>query len=183
MTVRLALALTLFTPVVTVAQMTTGAPAGSPVMSMPKPAAKASTELTLTGLGGKKKTLTPAEFKQLPHITVSVHNAHSGKDETYSGVPVKQLLTMVESAKEEGPKTSTNMQVVIAGATDNFHVAMTLCDTNPDCRNGQTLVADMEDGAPIANDGAFKLILTEDKKPARWARNLQSLTVKGLDAQ
>jgi hypothetical protein len=72
------------------------------------------------------------------------------------------------------------MQVVIAGATDNFHVAITLCDTNPACRNGQAIVADTLDGAPLTTDGAFKLVLTEDKKPARWARNLESLTVKGL---
>jgi hypothetical protein len=139
-----------------------------------------STELMLTGLAGKTKTLTPADLKAMPHVTVSVHNAHNNKDESYSGVPVKDLLALVEPAKGEGPKTSANMTVVVATATDNFHVAVTLCDTNPECRNGQTIVADTLDGSPIASDGAFKLVLTEDKKPARWARNLSSLTVKSV---
>jgi hypothetical protein len=151
----------------------------APGMDMKKPAAP-STSLVLTGLAGKTKTLSVADFKALPHVTVKVHNGHNDKDESYSGVPVKELLTMVEPAKGEGPKVSGNMQVVIAGATDNFHVAITLCDTNPDCRNGQAIVADALDGAPLTTDGAFKLVLTEDKKPARWARNLESLTVKGL---
>ncbi len=140
-----------------------------------------STELALTGLSGKTKTLTPADLKALPHVTVTVHNGHTQKDETYSGVPVKDLLALVAPAKDEGPKVSGNMILVVAGATDDFHVAITLCDTNPECRSGQSIVADTLDGAPIANDGAFKLVLTEDKKPARWARNLSSLTVKAAN--
>jgi hypothetical protein len=147
-------------------------------MDSHKPAAKPSTSLTVTGITGTAKTLSPAEFKVLPHITVNVHNPHANKDESYSGVAVKDLLTMVAPAKSEGPKVSSNMTLIIAGATDGFQVAITLCDTNPECRNGQSIVADTLDGAPLTTDGAFKLVLSEDKKPARWARNLQSLTVK-----
>ncbi len=171
---RVALVCSLLLPVGAISAQTSG-------MAMPKPAAKPSTELTLTGLGGKTKTLAPADFKALPHVTVKVHNAHNGNDESYSGVAVKDLLATVEPAKGEGPKVSTNMQLVIAGATDNFHVAITLCDINPECRNGQAIVADTLDGAPLMADGAFKLVLTEDKKPARWARNLSSLTVKAAE--
>ena len=150
-------------------------------MSMPKTAAAASTSLTITGLGGKTAALSPADFKALPHVTVTVHNAHDNKDESYSGVSVATLLAAVLPAKGEGLKTSTNMMIVVAGATDGFQVAITLCDTNPDCRSGQAIVADAIYGEPIKADGAFKLILTEDKKPARWARNLSTLTVKAVN--
>lgn len=151
-----------------------------PATEMKKLTPMASTTLSLSGISGFSKSLTPADLKVLPHISITVHNAHSNKDESYSGVPVKNLLTLVEAAKGDGPKVSANMLVVVAGATDGFHVALTLCDTNPDCRSGQAIVADMEDGAPLTADGAFKLILTEDKKPARWARNLSSLTVRAV---
>ncbi len=70
------------------------------------------------------------------------------------------------------------MTVIVARGTDNFRVALTLCDTDPDCRSGQSIVADTVDGKPLTCDGAFKLILTEDKTPGRWVRNLDSLTVK-----
>jgi hypothetical protein len=132
MTQRLAVAFAFLLPFMASAQM----PAG---MDMKKPAATASTQLMLTGIAGATKTLSSAEFKALPHVTVNVHNAHSGKDESYSGVAVKDLIAMVEPAKGEGPKVSANMTVVIAGATDNFRVAITLCDTNPDCRSGQAV--------------------------------------------
>ncbi len=151
-------------------------------MNAAKQAGKPSTQLVITGLGGMSKTLSPEVFKALPHVLVQVHNTHSNRDESYSGVPVKDLLAMVAPAQGAGPKVSPNMQMVVAGATDDFHVAITLCDTNPECRNGQAIVADSEDGEPLKMDGAFKLILTEDKKPARWARNLQSLTVRVVTA-
>ena len=169
--------MTLLAAVSTPAQMQMG---GSEVAH--KPAPVASTELLLTGLSGKSKTLTPADLKAVAHVTVSVHNTHSNRDESYTGVPIKDLLVLVEPAKGEGPKVSTNMQIVVASATDGFHVALTLCDTNPECRSGQAIVADTQDGAPLTMDGAFKLILTEDKKPARWARNLQSLTLRAVPA-
>jgi hypothetical protein len=138
-----------------------------------------STELTVIELHGKTTVYTPQQFKALPHITVKVHNSHSDKDETYGGVPVKTLISTEALSGPQQP--SRNVQVVVAGATDNFHVVITLCDTDPECRNGQAIVADTLDGSPLAADGAFRLVLTEDKKPARWARNLSSLTVKAVN--
>lgn len=131
--------------------------------STSKPAAARSTTLTITGLAGATRTLTPAEFAALPHTTVHVHNAHSNADESYSGVPVQTLLALAKDTST--PKGSTNVQVVVASATDGFHVVLTLCDTNPECRVGESIVADAADGKAIDKDGAFKLILTEDKKP------------------
>ena len=164
----LLITLGLFAPWGAVAQMANG-------MDMRKPVP--STALTVTELLGKSTSYSPDQFKALPHITVQVHNAHNNQDETYSGVPVEKLI---HTEATSGPQTSTNVQVIVAGATDNFHVVITMCDTNPQCRSGQAIVADTLNGQPLTTDGAFKLVLTEDKKPARWARNLQSLTVKAV---
>jgi len=46
---------------------------------------------------------------------------------------------------------------------------------------GDVLVADQIDGKPIATDGAFKLVSTEEKRPARWVRNLTAITVKAIE--
>lgn len=150
-------------------------------MAMAKPAASTSATLTLTGLGGITRSLTPDTLEALPHVTVTVMNAHNGRTEVYSGVPVKDLLDTVASPKSDtAPKVSANMTLIVAEATDHFRVAITLCDTDPTCRNGQAIVADSIDGKSLAADGAFNLVLTEDKKPGRWARNLASLNVQAV---
>jgi hypothetical protein len=37
-------------------------------------------------------SLTTAEFKAMPHLSVTIHNSHSNADETYSGVRLVALL-------------------------------------------------------------------------------------------
>jgi hypothetical protein len=39
------------------------------------------------------------------------------------------------------------------------------------------LVADSENGKPIADDGPLKLVATREKRPARWVRNLVAVRV------
>ena len=140
-----------------------------------------SKTLTLIGLNGETKTLNADDLKAMPHVTVTVNNGHSHQQETYSGVAVKDLLAMVTNKPAGGTtRVSPRTTVVIAGATDHFQVVLTLCDTDPGCRSGQAIVADAEDGKPLTADGAFKLILSEDKMPGRWARNLESLVEKNV---
>ena len=148
-----------------------------------------SATLTVTGLDGTVKTLTLAELMAMPQTTATVTNAHSHQQESYGGVAVTNLLALVTPARSTPvmgagdtmkSKISSRMTVVIAHGTDNFRVAMTLCDTDPACRSGQSIVADTMDGKPLTTDGAFKLILTEDKTPGRWVRNLDALTMKNL---
>lgn len=158
--------------------------AGGTMAPMHHEAGTPSRVLLLTGLNGETKSLTIEGLKALPHTTVTVTNGHSHKEESYSGVPVKDLLAMVTAKAADGaPRVSPRMIVVVAGGTDRFRIAITLCDTDPGCRSGQAIVADSVDGHPLATDGAFKLILTEDKMPGRWVRNLDSLTERNLGAQ
>ena len=168
------------------------APGAGAMAPMKHEAATPSTTLTVTGLEGSR-TLSIAELKAMPHTTVTVTNSHTKTQESYSGVAVRDLLALVAPARlvpvngapadsPARPKASPRMTVIIARGTDGFRVALTLCDTDPGCRSGQSIVADSIDGQPLTTDGAFKLILTEDKIPGRWVRNLDNLTVKNLAA-
>jgi hypothetical protein len=39
------------------------------------------------------------------------------------------------------------------------------------------IVADSENGSPIAADGPLKLVATGENRPARWVRNLAAIRV------
>jgi hypothetical protein len=47
----------------------------------------------------------------------------------------------------------------------------------PDVHDATVLVADSEDGKPIAADGPLKLVATREQRPARWVRNLVAIRV------
>ncbi len=138
-------------------------------------AAVASRDLALTGADGTARVITTADLKALPHITVTVTNGHSHKQESYSGVPVLDVLKLVPAMHTNG-KAQPLTTVVVAEGTDGYRVAISLCDVDPGCRSGQAIVADAQNGQPLTTTGLFQLILTEDKMPKRWVHNLSALT-------
>lgn len=145
-----------------------------------KPAAP-STTLTLTGPTGKVLKLSPEDLKAMPHKTVEVFKEHTKAKETYSGVPLSDLLKQVDAPTGEKLRGKLYLLGVLAEGTDHYRVLYSLAETDPVNHTGDVLVADQLNGNPITTDGAFKLISTEEKRPARWVRNLTAITVKSVE--
>lgn len=136
-----------------------------------------STQLKITGLDGKSITLSPEEFAALPHKTVSVFNSHSKANEKYSGVPLTDLLAKVGVPLGEQVKGKLFLTGIVAEGTDHYDVLYALAEVDPSIHAGDVLVADSVDEHKLEQDGAFKMVSTEEKRPARWVRNLASITV------
>lgn len=136
-----------------------------------------SIQLKIKGLDGKSITLSPEEFAALPHKTVSVFNAHSKTTEKYSGVPLTELLAKVGVPQGEQVKGKLFLTGIVAEGTDNYDVLYALAEVDPSIHAGDVLVADSVDDHKLEKDGAFKMVSTEEKRPARWVRNLTSITV------
>jgi hypothetical protein len=45
---------------------------------------------------------------------------------------------------------------------------------------GQIVVADSRDGQPLTDSGPYQLIVPEDKRPARWVRNLVTISMESV---
>ena len=136
-----------------------------------------STELRIRGLDGKSITFSPEEFAALPHKTVSVFNSHSKTNEKYSGVALTDLLAKVGVPLGEQVKGKVFLTGIVAEGTDNYDVLYALAEVDPSIHAGDVIVADSVDGRKLEKDGAFKMVSTEEKRPARWVRNLASITV------
>jgi hypothetical protein len=136
-----------------------------------------STELTITGLDGKSITLTPDAIGAMPHKTVSVYNAHTEASEKYSGVPLSDLLNRAGVPQGEKVHGKLFQTAVIAEGTDKYSVLYALAEVDPTIHTGDVIVADAVDGQKLGKDGMFKLVSTEEKRPARWVRNLTRISV------
>ena len=67
---------------------------------------------------------------------------------------------------------------VMAEGHDGYRVVFSLAELDSAFLDSELLVADTKDGAPLgANQGPFKLVAPHDKRPARWIRMLESITV------
>src|SRR5580700_2006015 len=136
-----------------------------------------STNLTIKTYEGKTLTLTPEELAALPHKTVAVFNAHSKATETYSGVPLADLLGKAGVPLGESVRGKLFMIGVVAEGTDHYGVLYSLAEVDPAIHTGDVIVADTLDGQKLTKDGAFKMVSSEEKRPARWVRNLTSISV------
>ena len=124
--------------------------------------------------------LSLAEFRALPHVDVKVHNGHTNTDETYSGVPLVVLLAKVDAPLGENLRGKALTNYVVATGSDGYSVLLSLAEVDPMFHDGQIVVADSRDGQPLTTSGPFQLIVSEDKRPARWVRNLVSIAVQSI---
>lgn len=125
---------------------------------------------------GKLATWTVATLAALPHVNVTVHNEHTKADETYSGVPLIALLTPL--GVSDKPRGKQLRLYVVASGSDGYEVVYAIGEVTPDVHDATVMVADTEDGKPVAADGPLKLVATGEKRPARWVRNLVAIDVK-----
>jgi len=141
--------------------------------------AKPSTSLSLT-IDDKTTTLTLDDLKALPQRTLTVKNGHTGAEETYSGVAVGDLLAKLGFAFDNASAKRTYHSYVRAEGTDGYWVLYSASELTPTLRETESLIATGVDGKPLGEEGAFKIVVAGERRPARWVRNLQSLTVVTL---
>ncbi|HTW56884.1 MAG TPA: molybdopterin-dependent oxidoreductase [Terriglobales bacterium] len=124
---------------------------------------------------------TATELKAMPHTTVTIHNSHTNADETYSGVQLADLLAKVGAPLGGDLRGKALANYVVATGSDGYKAVLALAEVDPSFHPGEVLVADTMNGKPLdAHSGPFKLVVTEDKRPARSVRNLVSIELEAV---
>jgi hypothetical protein len=137
---------------------------------------KPSTTLVVT-VDGKATTFTPAELKAMTQTALTARNGHSGMEETYEGVTVAALLAKCGFVFDNKTAKRTYHSYVRAEGTDGYWVLFSASELTPALRETGSIVALGVDGKSLGDEGEFKMVVAGEKRPARWVRNLKSLTV------
>lgn len=151
-----------------------------PMQSAAKAPAAANV-LTVTAGPGQQATFTPQTLQALPHQTVTIFDHHTNANETYSGVTLMDLLAKlgVPHGKDLHGKALTDY--VVATGADGYKSVLAVAEIDPEFHPGQVLVCDAMEGKPLGDMGPFRLVVTEDKRPARSVRNLVAIEVKAAE--
>lgn len=144
------------------------------------PAAAPSTSLQLT-INGKTTTLSVEDLNAMEKKTITVHNEHLKTDETYSGVPLSDLLSKYGLPVDKTTHRTMLRSYIVAEGTDKYWVLYSVTEIEPSEHNADVIVATSIGGKPLAEDGLLKLVDSGDKKPARWVRNLSAITVRSAE--
>ncbi|HJR74678.1 MAG TPA: molybdopterin-dependent oxidoreductase [Luteimonas sp.] len=120
--------------------------------------------------------LDAATLAKLPRERARAE-AH-GKSLDCEGVALDALLRAsgaLPADKLPGPQLA---RYVLVDARDGYRVLYSLAELDPGTGKRRVLLADRCNGAPLGeDDGPLRLIAPEDARPARWVRQVKSITV------
>jgi hypothetical protein len=123
-----------------------------------------------------------ADVRAFPHAEVRVYNPRDNVEETYSGVPVADLLTRLGAPLGKEFYGIALTSYVVATGSGGDTAVLALAEVDPSVHIGVVLVADSMNGHLLdTKSGPLKLVVTEDKRPVRWVRKLVSIELKSLD--
>jgi hypothetical protein len=142
----------------------------------------AAQSIALTGLAGEKVQLSAADVAAMPHQAVTLQL--EGKTEPCDAVPLSLILARVGAPQGKALRGAEMADAILVGAADGYHVALALAEADPMMRGeDQIFVADRCSGGPMpAPEGPLRLVVVGDKRPARSARQVTSITLLRLPA-
>lgn len=140
--------------------------------------AKAQTEeVTVDGDVGKPFRISAATFGVMKTAKVKVTD-HDGKEHEYSGIPLYDIITNAEAVPDNQLKGKALTKFLLVTAADGYQVVISLAEIDPAYTDRVILLANREDGEDLpANFGPFRLIVPGDKRPARSAMRVISMSV------
>ena len=139
--------------------------------------APADAAIRISGTVGRTTTLTAADLAAMPQKTVTA----SSHDQTgkYSGVALRDMLTKAgvpAGAEIRGPLVAA--YVVVTGA-DGYRAVFALAELDPLFTDRVVLLATQKDGAALPDNARpFQLIVPGELRPARWVRQVVSISVQ-----
>jgi hypothetical protein len=125
------------------------------------------------------ETVTAAEFAALPRVHAEV-TQHDQSHE-FEGVALASLAAKVGvdvSKPLQGRDLAAAIRVT---AADGYQVVLALSEIDPATRRGAVILADRDRGKPLdAANGPFRLVVSDDIRPARSARQVTRIEILDL---
>jgi DMSO/TMAO reductase YedYZ molybdopterin-dependent catalytic subunit len=126
-------------------------------------------------------TLNDDDIHKYAQTTVT-RKDHDGKDHTYTGVILSEILKKAGVTLGPELKGKNLTKYVLITATDNYQVVFALAELDEAFTDRTIILADQVDGKPLpSGEGPFRIIVQDEKKPARCIRavtNIKVITAK-----
>lgn len=154
-----------------------GAPAPTTTPATTPPAPAASPVLAVAGSATPLK-LTAELLHRLPRKQVSVPASEHGPAASFEGVALRDLLTEAKVPAGHDIRGPYLSWVVTVDAADGYRAVFALAELDPAFTDRLVLLADTRDGKPLPpNEAPLRFVVPDEKRPARWVRQVTHLTV------
>jgi hypothetical protein len=115
---------------------------------------------------------------QLPRAMVQVHN-HAGTVATYAGVLLRDVVALAGVPLGDQLRGDRLALYIVVEAADGYRVVFALPELDAAFTDRVVLLADRRDEQPLsAAEGPLRLSIPEEKRHARWVRQVVALTLR-----
>lgn len=120
--------------------------------------------------------LDEATLARLPRESVKA-SAH-GQDLDCEGIALANLLRATGAMPADPLRGTQLTRYLLVTARDGYRAIYSLAELDPSLSDRRVLLVDRCSGKPLdAEDGPLRLVAPGDARPARWVRQVKSLTV------
>ena len=140
--------------------------------------ATVSTDIVVEVEGGSTGRIKATTLAKLERTEVKATD-HDGKASVYSGFELRTILVAMGAKLGKDLKGPAVGQYLIVEAADGYRAVYSLTDLDPEFADKTVILADTCDGNPLdTKNGPWQVIATNEKKHARWVRQVTALRVK-----
>ncbi len=127
--------------------------------------------------GGKVFELKTADLAKLLRREVK-GKTHGGKESSFGGVDLREVLKLAGVKFGDEGKKINLVSYLTVEAADKYRAVFAMTELEPDFTDKIILLADSSDGKPLSKDeGKLRLVVPDEKKQARWVRQVVKLTI------
>jgi DMSO/TMAO reductase YedYZ molybdopterin-dependent catalytic subunit len=102
-----------------------------------------------------------------------------GNDHTYAGVLLSDILQKAGVTLGKDLRGENLTKYVLVEASDGYQVVFALAELDKDFTNRQIILATQIDGKALAaGDGPFRIIVQDEKKPARCIKQVTAIKIQ-----
>src|SRR5215510_7197538 len=141
-------------------------------------APSARTSLRVSGEVERQLNLSGDDLAKLTRRSLRAKD-HSGKEAEFEGVPLVEVLKLAGVKFGEGLRGKNLELYLVVEAADGYRVVYALPELDPAYTDKIIILADKRDGKSLdAKEGPLRLVVPDEKRQARWVRQVIGLVVK-----
>lgn len=128
---------------------------------------------------GKTLDLTAKDLAKFARCEVKA-KAHDGREAVYSGYNLSEILLAAGAKLGKDELRGKELPAyLLVEAADGYKVIFAVAELSGDFTDKIILLADTRDGKPLgAENGAWQIIVPDEKKHGRWVRQVVGLKLK-----
>lgn len=132
--------------------------------------------ISVSGQDARPQRFDAVALAGLPQHTV--HAQAHGKAVSCSGPQLIDVLAAVGTPSGDKLRGKNLGLYVRISAADGYRAVFALAELDPEMRDAVPILTDRCDGTALDDkDGPFRIVVPDEKRPARWVRQVTSIDV------